>query len=261
MHLGIDGKLALVLAASRGLGRGVAQKLAAEGAHVVLVGRDQERLEREVSEINGRRHGRASSVRADLSNPKDIDAVIAHSRDLGGADILINNSGGPRAGAASAVQRAEWEAEFAAMATPIFEVTRHVVVDMRKKSWGRIITIASSGVVQPIPNLPVSNALRASIVAWSKTLATEVAPDGITCNVVLPGRIATDRVAQLDQLAAAKAEKSLQDIRKASWATIPIGRYGEVQEFASVVAFLASQPASYVTGSIVRVDGGMIRSI
>lgn len=261
MDLGIGGKSALVLASSRGLGLGVAQALAAEGAIVTLIGRDQVRLEQASSAINARGGGRASFVRADLGNPADMERVLSHAKALGGPDILINNSGGPPPSAASAVTRAEWDAQFAAMATPIFEVTRQSVVEMRKKKWGRIVTIASSGVIQPIPDLPVSNALRASIVAWSKTLATEVAADGVTANIVVPGRIATARVAQLDEAAAARAQKPVEDVRKASFATIPMGRYGEVEEFASVVAFLAGQPASYITGSIIRVDGGMIRSI
>ncbi len=261
MDLGIEGKSALVLGSSRGLGLGVAQKLAAEGVNVTLVGRDQPRLDQAASAINAKGGGRASFVKADLGNVADVEKVLAFTTSLGGIDILINNSGGPRPGAASSVALAEWNAEFAAMVTPIFEITRHLLPVMRNKTWGRVVTIASSGVVQPIPNLPVSNALRASVVAWSKTLAAEVAADGITVNVVLPGRIATDRVAELDQAASSKNQKPLEEVRKASIANIPAGRYGEIDEFASVVTFLAGKPASYVTGSIIRVDGGMIRAI
>jgi 3-oxoacyl-[acyl-carrier protein] reductase len=132
---------------------------------------------------------------------------------------------------------------------------------MRARRWGRIITIASSGVVQPIANLGISNALRSSLVAWSKTLSSEVAADGVTVNVILPGRIHTERVDEMDAFAAKQQNKSIAEVARASQAAIPMGRYGTVGEFAAVAAFLASDLASYVTGSLLRVDGGYIRSI
>jgi 3-oxoacyl-[acyl-carrier protein] reductase len=131
---------------------------------------------------------------------------------------------------------------------------------MQARGWGRVITIASSGVVQPIPNLALSNGIRAAVAGWSKSLATEMAPLGITVNMVLPGRIHTDRVDQIDALAASKQGRSVEDIARASMATIPAGRYGRAEELADAVAFLASERASYITGGALRVDGGMIRS-
>jgi 3-oxoacyl-[acyl-carrier protein] reductase len=132
---------------------------------------------------------------------------------------------------------------------------------MRERGWGRILTIASSGVVQPIPNLVISNALRSSIVGWSKTLASEVAKEGITVNLVLPGRIQTDRVEELDAANAKAQGKSIEDIAAAAQAGIPAGRYGRVEEFADTVCFLASERASYITGAMIRVDGGAVRSV
>jgi 3-oxoacyl-[acyl-carrier protein] reductase len=147
------------------------------------------------------------------------------------------------------------------MAAHLFHLTGLLLPGMRARGWGRVLTIASSGVEQPIPNLALSNGIRASVLGWSKTLAGEVAADGVTVNVVLPGRIHTDRVDQLDAVAAQRQGKSLVEVARASTATIPAGRYGRPEEFADTVAFLASGRASYITGAKIRVDGGMIRSL
>jgi 3-oxoacyl-[acyl-carrier protein] reductase len=147
------------------------------------------------------------------------------------------------------------------MVVPVFKLAGLVLPGMRERRWGRILTIASTGVVQPIPNLVMSNALRSSIVGWSKTLANEVAQDGVTVNLVLPGRIQTDRVEELDAANAKAQGKSVEDVAAAARATIPTGRYGRVEEFADTVCVLASERASYITGSLVRVDGGAVRSI
>jgi len=143
----------------------------------------------------------------------------------------------------------------------VFKIAGLVLPGMRERGWGRILAIASSGVVQPIPNLVISNALRSSIVGWSKTLASEVAKDGVTVNLVLPGRIQTDRVEELDAANAKAQGRSVEDIAAAARAAIPAGRYGRVEEFADVVCFLASEQASYITGSMIRVDGGAVRSV
>jgi len=159
------------------------------------------------------------------------------------------------------VQPEEWTPQFEAMVVPVFRLAGLVLPGMRERGWGRILTIASMGVEQPIPNLVISNALRSAIRGWAKTLAAEVAKDGVTVNLVLPGRIDTDRVGELDAANAKAQGKTVEDVAAAARASIPAGRYGRVAEFADTVCFLASERASYITGSSIRVDGGAIRSI
>jgi 3-oxoacyl-[acyl-carrier protein] reductase len=245
MDLGLSGKRALVLSSSRGLGLGVAESLAREGAHVLMTARSADRLQAAAGRINAAGPGKAYTFVG----------------DLGAVDILVANTGGPPARAALAVRQEEWLSQFEAIVLPVFKLASLVLPGMRERRWGRIVTIASSGVVQPIPNLVLSNALRSSLVGWSKTLASEVAKDGITVNVVLPGRINTDRLGELDEANAKAQGKTAEEVAETARASIPAGRYGSVEEFADVVCFLASERASYVTGSMTRVDGGAIRSI
>jgi 3-oxoacyl-[acyl-carrier protein] reductase len=147
------------------------------------------------------------------------------------------------------------------MVLPVFRLTDLVLPDMREQRWGRVITSTSSGVVSPIPNLGISNALRSTLVGWSKSLSAEVGRDGITANVVLPGRIATGRIVSLDSAKAEREGRQVEDVAAESVSRIPVGRYGDPAEYGDVVAFLASERASYITGSVTRVDGGMIPSI
>jgi 3-oxoacyl-[acyl-carrier protein] reductase len=260
MDLGLAGKRALVLSSSRGLGLGVAESLAREGAHVMMTARSGDRLEAAASRINAAGSGKAHTFVGDLAG--NIEAIHeATQRALGGVDILVANTGGPPARTALSVRDEEWLPQFEAIVLPVFRIAGLVLPGMRERGWGRVLTIASSGVVQPIPNLVMSNALRSSIVGWSKTLANEVAKDGVTVNLVLPGRIQTDRVEELDAANAKAQGKSVEDIAAAARAAIPTGRYGRVEEFADAVCFLASERASYITGSMLRVDGGAVRSI
>jgi 3-oxoacyl-[acyl-carrier protein] reductase len=260
MDLGLKGKRALVLSSSRGLGLGVAQSLAAEGAEVMMSARSSERLDSAAKAINAAGSGRAHTFVGDLAG--SLDALHAAAvQAMGGIDILVANTGGPPARTALNVKPEEWLPQFEAMVLPVFKLAGLVLPGMRERGWGRVLTIASSGVVQPIPNLVISNALRSSVVGWSKTLANEVAKDGITVNLVLPGRIHTDRVDELDAANAKAQGKGVDDIAAAARASIPAGRYGRVEEFADTVCFLASERASYITGSLIRVDGGAVRSI
>jgi 3-oxoacyl-[acyl-carrier protein] reductase len=260
MDLGLQGKRALVLSSSRGLGRGVAESHAAEGAEVMLTARSADRLQATADAINAKGKGRAHAFAADLKG--ETEAIHQAAVDaLGGVDILVANTGGPPARTALNVEPDAWTPQFEAMVVPIFKLAGLVLPGMLERRWGRILTIASSGVVQPIPNLVISNALRASLVGWSKTLASEVAKDGVTVNLVLPGRIETDRVGELDAINAKAQGRTPEDVAAPARATIPAGRYGRVEEFAEVVCFLASERASYVTGSMIRVDGGAVRSV
>lgn len=258
MELGLSGKRALVLGASRGLGMEIAKGLAAEGVKVFAAARNGDAIREWAGMLKGID---VIPVALDLSDISAIDAALDILKKDGGVDILVNNAGGPPPGAAQSAERTEWIKHFETMAANLFHVTTSLLPQMQERGWGRIITIASSGVEQPIPNLALSNGVRAAVVGWSKTLATEVAKDGVTVNVVLPGRIHTQRVDELDAAAAKRTGKAVNEVATASRATIPAGRYGRPEEFADVVTFLASERASYVTGSRVRIDGGAIRSI
>jgi 3-oxoacyl-[acyl-carrier protein] reductase len=189
------------------------------------------------------------------------DAIQGLAPYLAEADILVINTGGPPPGAAADITDAVWTAQFEAMFLSAMRLARLALPGMRKRAFGRIMVITSSGVIQPIPNLAVSNALRSALVGWAKTLANEVAADGVTVNCLAPGRIATDRVAELDTGRSRREGISVEEVQRQSIATIPAARYGEAEEFAAMATFLASTRASYVTGGVIRVDGGLIRSV
>ena len=262
MDLGIKGKRALVLASSQGLGLGIATKLCEEGANVLICGRVEEKLAGVAADLNDKCPGSVDYVVVDLS---DADAAAtlygAAKEKLGGVDILVNNTGGPPPGTVDKPDTDLWRAQLDVMLIRIIEITNLCVEDMKQAGWGRVLTVASSGVVQPIFNLAMSNTIRSSLVGWSKSLSNEVAGAGITVNMLLPGRIATARLQQLDQANADKLGKSLEEVSAAAQATIPAGRYGTVEEFGNVGAFLCSEPASYMTGGLVRCDGGAIKGV
>ncbi|MGE6743484.1 SDR family oxidoreductase [Allorhizobium pseudoryzae] len=262
MDFGISGKRALVLASSRGLGLGIARALAAEGAHVLLCGRSGDRLAENCKAINAEGKGKADWVWADLA---EGDAVAnlqkAVADKLGGLDILVNNTGGPTPGTAEEMTVEKLESFFQTMVVRVIALTSAFLPAMKEQGFGRILTVASSGVIEPIPNLALSNTLRGALVGWNKTLATEVASFGITANMILPGRIHTDRIDELDGANAKRQGKALDEVRAASIKTIPAGRLGTVDEFGAVGAFLCSGPAAYVTGSMIRVDGGAAKSL
>ena len=262
MDLGINGKRALILASSQGLGYGIAAQLCREGVDVMLVGRVEEKLQAAVTVLSETGPGKAYFVVADLSDKDAATKLYAAAREqLGGVDILVNNTGGPPPGTVDKPDSSEWREQIDTMLIRVIEITNLCIADMKASGWGRILTVASSGVVQPIPNLAMSNTIRSSLVGWSKSLATDVAAAGITVNMLLPGRIRTDRLKQLDAAAAKRTGKTAEEISASEQALIPAGRYGTVEDFGNVGAFLCSEAACYMTGGLIRCDGGAIKGI
>ncbi|KPF41129.1 SDR family oxidoreductase [Rhizobium sp. AAP43] len=261
MDLGISGKRALVLAASRGLGLGIAKALAAEGVHVLICGRTEAKLKINVEEIRAS-GGKADYVVADLADAHFVDQMLAAvHHTLGGIDILVNNTGGPVPGTVEDMDAEKLYTFFQSMVVRVITLTNALVPLMKTQGFGRILTVASSGVFEPIGNLALSNTLRGALVGWNKTLSSEVASYGVTANMILPGRIHTDRIDELDGANAKRQGTSVEDVRANSIKSIPAGRLGKVEEFGAAAAFLCSVPASYISGTMLRVDGGAAKSI
>ncbi len=263
MDLGLSGKTALVLGAGGGLGGAIARTLAREGARVALADIDLAAAhavaEQIIKDIPA---ARVQAIQWDLADLGVIDGHIGRiEQELGPVDILVNNTGGPPPTPVSGQTRELWATHFQSMVMSVIAITDRVLPGMRERQFGRVITSTSSGVVAPIPNLGLSNALRMTLLGWSKTLAREVGRDGVTCNIVLPGRVATARIRFLDEQKAKREGRSVESVSSESTASIPVGRYGDPQEYADVVAFLASCNAAYVTGSVIRVDGGLLANI
>ena len=262
MNLGLTGKIALVAASSRGLGRAVAEELAAEGAQLVLCARGAAALGETAAAIRAATGVRVVEVAADLAEPADVDRVVAAALDaFGRVDVLVTNSGGPPAGPFESHSAEAWRAAVRGNLESVLNLTRLVLPGMKERRWGRIVNVTSIAVKQPVDNLILSNSVRAAVTGFARTLANEVAPFGITVNNVMPGYTRTQRV---EELAARNAELrgTSPDAEQGAWAAqIPMARLGAPAEFAAMVAFLASERASYTTGASIPVDGGWIRGL
>ncbi len=262
MDLGLKHKVAMVGGASKGLGLAVARALALEGAQVSMASRDGEAIQRAADALHGESGAAVFGMAADLSS---ADAIAAwHQATVerfGGVDILFLNTGGPPAGPVLSFDDAAWRAGFELLVLSALRLVRLAVPSMQARGGGAILMGTSSSVKEPIANLAISNVLRASVAALAKTLALELAPSGIRVNNLIPGRIDTDRVRQLDEINGKRAGISPEEQHKRAAATIPLGRYGAPDEFGRMAAFLLSSAASYITGATVQVDGGLIRGV
>lgn len=262
MDLGIAGRRALIGGASSGLGRASAEALAGEGCRLALWSRGGDGLDRVADDIRARFGVEVATIGADAADASSAEVVAnAAEQALGGVDILVLNAGGPPTVDPTATDAAGWAHAFQLLAaTPIGLATR-LLPGMRERRWGRIVAILSSGVRQPIPDLVYSNAGRGALMAWCKTTARLVAADGVTVNGVLPGRLATPRIESLDSGRATRTGTTVEEVRAAHLATIPVGRYGRPEELGSYVAYLASERAGYQTGTFAAIDGGMIAGL
>ena len=262
MDLGLRGRTALVGGASAGLGRATAERLAAEGCKLALWSRGGEALERAAQEIRALHSAVVVTIAGDAADPATPARVAWQAeRGLGPIDIAILNAGGPISSEATKWDAAEWRRSFQLLALTPIELATALLPGMRKRGWGRIVSIMSSGIRQPIPELAYSNACRSALQAWLKTIAPEVIADGVTVNGVLPGRIETARVATLDKALADKTGAIPEDVRAQKERSIPAGRYGRPDELAAYVAWLCSELSCYQTGTFVPIDGGMLRAL
>lgn len=262
MDLGLEGRVALVGAASRGLGFAIADELAAEGARVAICARRTDAVQAAAAAIRERTGAEALGITADLSTGEGI----AHALDgvhhaLGPVDILVTNTGGPPSGLFEQHDWAAWQGAVDLLLRSAVELTRGVLPGMRERGWGRILAVTSIAVKQPVDGLILSNSVRAAVTGFVRTLANEVADAGITVNALLPGYTRTERVEQLNAATAAREGLAPEAVQRRIERQIPMRRLGEPREFAALAAFLASERAGYITGQSIAVDGGWIRSL
>jgi 3-oxoacyl-[acyl-carrier protein] reductase len=261
MQTGLTGKVALVCAASRGLGKAAARGLAAEGARVAMCARHMPTLQAAAAEIQSETGAEVLAIAADLSRRSDIARLVDQTvQHFGGLDILVTNSGGPKAGLFSATTESDWRDAIDLILLSTVLLCMEAVPHMRR-GGGRIINITSISAKQPIAGLMLSNALRPAVTGFSKTLANELARDGILVNCVAPGYTRTDRVIELAEATAAREGVLVEAVEKRTVQNIPLGRMAEPSEFADLVVFLASDRGRYITGTTIPVDGGYLRGL
>ncbi|MFA1820055.1 SDR family oxidoreductase [Virgibacillus oceani] len=263
MDLGLQGKSVIVLAASKGLGKATAKQFATEGAHVLISSRNKEELQKTRDEIRsetGNNH--VEYTVCDITVAQSVKELVSKAVELyGTVDILINNAGGPPAGIFDKVDDRDWQNAFELNLLSFVRAIREVLPHMRNHGSGHIINLASSSIKQPIDNLILSNTFRAGMVGFSKSLSQELAQDNILINTIGPGRIATDRVAHLDNVKAEKLNIAYEEVKSQSEKSIPMGRYGTPEEFANMVVYLCSSANTYITGQSLLVDGGMVKAL
>ncbi len=262
MDLGLKAKHALVMAASKGLGRAAAEALAREGAVVVISSSNQSRCDKAAAEITSTTGGICHACVADMSKPESMDVLVDRAQEMvGPIDIMFINHVGPALGLAQTIEFDTLDAHYRMMVASPLRLIAKTLPGMRQRRWGRIVTVGGGSMVHALPNKIMDNIFRPALTNYTKALANEVAADGVTVNMILPGTFVTDRVHESTSKNAQLWGISVDEAMRRRLEGIPAGRFGELTEFASVVAFMCSQQASYMTGSIVRADGGQTKTI
>lgn len=262
MDLGIAGRVAVVGGGSSGLGLACARRLAAEGCDLVIWARTEKGLAAAAAELSQTSGRRVETLVADASHPDAAQRVAGRALDaFGHVDILVLNAGGPTPTDPTKTTAEQLHAGYQLLTVTPIELANALLPGMRERKWGRIVAILSWGVREPIPALTLSNVGRSALAAWLKTASRWVGVDGVTVNGVLPGRFATARISELDYARATRENRAREEIQREALANVPLGRDGNPDELGAVVAFLASEPAAYISGSFTPVDGGMLQSL
>ncbi len=262
MEIDLSGRVAIVSGASAGIGRAIAQGLAEAGADVIMGSRREDAIRRAADEVATSTDRRAIGVAADVSRPEGVERLLETARtEFGRLNILVVNAGGPPAGSGLVLTDAQWEQAFQQNLMSAVRLIRGAVEPMKAQGSGRIVTVITSGVKVPIPQLILSNVFRSGVVALTKTLSFELAPHKILVNNLAPGRIRTDRTRAVDEAVAKATGKTPEAVEREAMAAIPAGRYGDTREFANMAVFLASDLASYITGTTILIDGGATRAM
>ncbi len=261
MHINLAGKKALVGGASGGIGKAIAIQLAASGASVTLMARNRDKLEQAIAEMDKGASQEHDYLVVDFNDFQSYKKIIENYFRDKDVDILVNNTQGPKAGSSLELQVDDYQDAFDLLFKSVVHTTHLAIEHMRKKNWGRIVNVASISVREPLSYLALSNSIRAAVVIWAKTLATDLAADQITVNSILTGYFDTERIHDLNEKKARQQQIPLSDVQKNMAFAVPVKRIGRPEEYGYLVAFLASQQAGYITGTAIPLDGGLLRSL